>query len=507
MTASKTITPEQFAASVADGAVVAVASSGGGLLEADVLLEAIEARFLATGHPNNLTMVSALGFGDRDRKGMNRFANPGMTRRVICGHWGWSPRLQAMARANEIEAYSLPGGVISMLLRASGAGHPGVFTKTGLGTFVDPALQGGRINTAAREDLVRRIEIGGETYLHYLPIRPDVAVIKGTFADERGNVSLAEEPADLDSYAVALAAHNNGGQVVAQVRSHVATGSLMAREVTVPAALVSGVVVCPDQPQTRRGAYSIDYPGRHRSLATPAAEAATGAKRVIALRAAAELRQGASVNFGFGVSAAVYDIMVERGEAMRYSTTIEQGIHDGRLETTDLFGMAVSPNAIVPSTHQFDFYQGGGIDITFLGMAECDGHGNVNVSHFGEGFTGPGGFIDISQNARKVVFCGTFDTRGSKVEVANGALRILEPGAVQKLVGDVAGITFSGEQARLSGQSVLYVTERAVFELTPEGVELIEVAEGIDLQRDVLDRMGFAPIVRNPRPMPKECFQ
>ncbi|WMS41372.1 CoA-transferase [Acuticoccus sp. MNP-M23] len=502
------MTPEAIAAEIADGATIAVTGSGGGMLEADTIYAAMEARFLATGHPRDLTLIHALGIGDRKTLGTNRFAHDGMVRRVIGGHWTWSKPMQALAKTNRIEAYSLPSGVISLLLRESGAGRPGLITRTGLGTFVDPLHGGGRVNAAAVDDIVERVELGGETYLRYLPLKVDVAIIKGTFADTSGNISMMDEPADLDSFAVALAGHNCGGRVYVQVRDRVQTGSLRPREVSLPGILVDAITLCPAQDQTYRGGYDPALAGRVRTTLVPEqTDAAGGPKRVIALRAAMELSPGACVNFGFGASAGVAEIISERDAFDQYWTTIEQGIHGGSMLTGDMFGMAVNPVAILPASNQFDFYHGGGLDAAFLGIAEVDATGNVNVSHIGGEIVGPGGFIDITQNAKKVVFCGTFDARGSKVDVANGSIRIERDGEIRKFVPSVAAITFSGAEALARGQEVFYVTERAVFRLGPDGVELMEIAPGADLDRDILARMEFAPVVRNVKPMSEALFR
>ncbi|MEQ8934154.1 MAG: CoA-transferase [Silicimonas sp.] len=502
------MTARQIADTIPDGATIAVTGSGGGLLEADAIFEALEARFKATGAPRDLTLIHALGFGDRNHRGTNRFAHEGMVKRVIGGHWTWSKRMQTLAAENRIEGYSLPSGVISLLLRESGAGRPGLITKTGLGTFVDPDQAGGRINEAARDSIVERVEFDGETYLRYKPLRVDVAIVKGTFADIFGNLSMAEEPADLDSFAVALAGHNGGGKVYAQVRDRVEPGSISPREVTIPGILIDGIVVEPDQQQTYHGAYNPALAGRVRSTRIPEqTDARSGPKRVLALRAAMELKYGDCVNFGFGASAGVAEIVSERGEFDQYWMTIEQGIHGGAMLTGDMFGMAVNPTAIVSAGNQFDFYHGGGLDTAFLGIAEVDSIGNVNVSHMDGQFIGPGGFMDITQNAKKVVFCGQFDAKGSEVEVRDGGLQVVRNGKVRKFVFDVAAITFSSKEALARGQEALYVTERAVFRLSPNGIELIEIAPGVDLQRDILDRMDFAPVIRDPKPMPEAVFR
>lgn len=493
---------------IPDDAVVAITGSGGGLIEADYIFAAIEERFLETGHPQNLTLIHALGVGDRDRRGTNRFAYDGLVKRVIGGHWTWSKPMQELAKANKIEGYSLPGGVISLLLRESGAGRPGLITKTGIGTFADPRQQGGRINEAARDSLVELISLDGEDYLRYRPLKVDVGIICGTYADSLNNISTHEEPADLDIFAVALAAHNNKGLVLAQVRDQLDAGSLLAREVTIPGVLVDHVVVHPTQAQTYRSYYEPALAGLRRTHAPSTRdEADTGLRRVIALRAAEELETGQTVNLGFGVSATVADVVSERGHSDRYWSTIEQGIHRGTMVTGMLFGMAVNPSAIISGLEQFDFYHGGGLDIAFLGMAEFDGNGSVNVSHIGGQIVGPGGFIDISQNARKVVFCGTFDTKKNDIAVCPGGLHVRHNGEIQKLVGEVAAITFSGPEARVRGQEVIYVTERAVFRLVPEGIELCEYADGVDLQADIIDQMGFEPIINNPRKINPEYFE
>ncbi|MCS2608742.1 acyl CoA:acetate/3-ketoacid CoA transferase [Halomonas dongshanensis] len=498
---------EEVAASIQDEATIAVASNGGGMLEPNAIFAAIEARFLKTGHPRNLTLIHAMGFGDRDGRGASHFAHEGLVRRVIGGHWTWSHKMQRLARDNKIEAYSLPAGVISLLLRESGSGRPGLITQTGLDTFVDPTQQGGRVNALATQTLVERIELDGQPFLRYLPFNVDLALIKGTLCDAAGNISLGEEPVDLDTKAAALAAYNSGGRVIAQVREQVANGAIRPRDVTVPGVMVNALVIHPEQSQTYRGGYDAAFFGK--GDATTVADTlgvGEGAKGVIALRAADELTEGAVVNFGFGASAGVAGVIAARHTQDRYWTTVEQGIHGGRMMTDELFGSAHDPKVIVSTTEQFDFYHGGGLDIAFLGMAECDRFGNVNVSHIGNGFIGPGGFIDITQNARKLVFCGTFDTKGSQLDIGEGRLAVKQPGSVRKFVSEVAAVTFSGRRATAMGQVVLFVTERAVFQLTSDGVELIEVAPGIDIERDILSGMDFRPLIRSPRLMNAEYF-
>lgn len=492
-------TAEQIAARVPDGATVALTGSGV-FLEADEIFAALERRFLETGRPSGLTLVHALGIGDGKGSGLGRFAHEGMTRRVIGGHWSWSPAMQRLARENRIAAYSFPAGVISTLLRESGAGRPGLVTHVGLGTFADPRVDGGRINAAATESLVELVEFDGREWLRYKPLRIDVAIVRGSAIDPRGNISLVREPCDLDAYAAALAARNAGGVVLAQVEERLSARILPARLARIPGALVDAAVVAPEARRTYLPGYDPHVSGE--APVDPDAPAVLqpepeGLRRRIAERALAEIprREGrpVSVNFGFGIPGGIPALAQRAG--VTYWGTVEQGIHNGAMFDGPMFGAARDADSILPSVDQFDFYSGGGIEVAFLGMGEMDGAGNVNVSLMGGTLVGPGGFVDITQTARKVVFCGAFEAKGLKIAEEGGRLRIESPGAVPKLVERVAHVTFSGPQALRNGQEVLYVTERAVFRLEPGGVALTEVAPGIDIERDVLARMDFAPRV------------
>ncbi len=485
----------EIAAMVPDGAMVALSGSGG-LVVADAVLAALEASFLATGHPRDLTLVHALGIGDGRTTGLNRLAYQGMVRRVIGGHWSWSPTMQALARENRIEAYSFPAGVIATLLRESGAGRPGVITKIGLGTFADPRVDGGRCNQAAREDLVEIVTLGGEEYLRYKPLKVDVGIVRGSIADRKGTLSLAHEPADLDAYAVALAAHNSGGIVIAQVREVSDTRLAPARLNRIPGVLIDALVIDREQQQSILGEFdprlSGELAGPFDSDGPPILP--TGLRRIIAERAMREIGAARSVNFGFGIPGGIPALLAAEGAGVNWGT-VEQGIHNGIMLDGNMFGSARDAEAIVSSVDQFDFYAGGGIDVAFLGMGELDQHGDVNVSKLGPDIVGPGGFIDITQTARKVVFCGAFEAKGLDVATEDGRVRILAAGSQPKLVNKVRHITFSGHQALKNGQEVLYVTERAVFRLTAAGLELQEVMPGIDVERDVLARMPFRPIL------------
>ena len=497
------VTAAEAVARIPDGATVAVAGSGGGLLEPDEVLKALQARFIETGHPRDLTLVHALGIGDGKETGLLRLAQKGLLKRVIGGHWSWGPQLQAMARDNLIEAYSFPAGVIIALFREIGAGRPGVITHIGLGTFADPRHGGGKCNARAIEDLVETVELDGKTWLRYKPFRIDVGIIRGSMIDPFGNITLMHEPADLDAYAVAMGAHNSGGQVIAQVRGRHDSQFVPARLARIPGILVDDVVVAPDQWQCRVSEYDPSISGEILPFAEATEmETPSGIRRIIALRAAREMADGASVNFGYGIPGGIPAVLDEQGRGDSYWGTVEQGIHNGSLMDGEMFGAARYAQAIVPSVDQFDFYSGGGVDTAFLGMGELDGEGNVNVSQLGDLIVGPGGFVDITQGARKVVFCGTFEAKGLKVEANGEALSIRSPGKVPKLVDQVKHISFSGARAREQGQKVMYITERAVFELRADGIELTEVAPGVDVQRDVLDRMDFRPLLRDPKPMP-----
>lgn len=481
----------RMAAEVFDGATVVITGSGGGLQEADHIAAAIEHRFLDTGHPRNLTLVHALGIGDGVASGINRFAHQGMVRRVIGGHWSWSPRMQRLAREDLIEAYALPAGVIQTLLREIGAGRHGLVTHVGLHTFADPRHGGGRCSDRATEALVEVVQLGGRELLWYKPIQVDFALVRGTAADPAGNLTTREEPADMEVFAAALAAHNSRGRVFAQVRDLLGEPIVPAREVAVPGILVDLVCRHAGQTQTTGAGYDPAISGQLAPPCDPGMPALPeGVRYLIARRAAQELEPGKCVNFGYGLPDGIP--AVARAEGLDISwTTIEQGAHNGELLGGHLFGAARYPSAIVKSTEQFDFFSGGGVDIAFLGMGELDAEGNVNVSWLGDNIVGPGGFVDITQRAKKVVFCGTFEAKGLEVEQVDGQVRILQHGSVPKLVPSVRHITFSGQRARADGQTVLYVTERAVFELGRNGLRLVEIPPGIDLQRDVLQRLPF----------------
>jgi len=502
------LSADEAARMLRSGDTVAVSGNGAGMTSAEAIFAAIEKRFLETGEPRDLTLVHSLGLGDRGEMGTNRFAHERLLARVIAAHFTWSARIQQLIREEKIEAYCFPGGVVQQLLREIGAGRPGLITHSGLGTFVDPRQDGGRCNRRSTADLVELMNIDGREVLRYKPFKVDVAIIRGTYADLKGNISPEEEAVDLDIYTMAMAAHNCSGTVLAQVREVVEPGKLKARSVHVPGIMVDAVVEDAAQELFYGMPYDPTISGSQRThLKRLSADLpAKLARRIIARRAAMELRPGASVNFGFGIPGGIFGVIAEQGVEDDLWMSVEQGTHNGRMLDERLFGAARNPDALVPSVDQFDFYSGGGIDQTFLGMGEVDAEGNVNVSHLGGNLVGPGGFMEIAQNAKCVVFCGAFDAQGSEVAFEGGKLRVVKPGRIQKFVKAVERITFSGQIAQQKKQEVLYVTERCVLRLDAEGLRLIEIAPGIDPGRDIFPYMAFRPIVSDVKVMDSGCF-
>lgn len=483
----------EAAALIETGDTVLLTGSGGGLMDADHIYEALEDRFLSTGQPRNLTIVHATGIGSRQHTGLSRFAHEGLVQRVIGGHWAWSPEMIELALNNKIDAYNLPQGVLSLLTREIAAGRSGLFTSVGRHTFVDPQHDGGKLNDRTTDDLVERMTIDEEETLHYCSLPIDVTILRGTTADEQGNISVEHEAAILDVLSAAQAAHNSGGIVLTQVKRTAKKQTLPAANVRVPAPLTDAVVVYPDQAQTVAATYNPSFSGELRTPVEKMDSLEFGVRKMIARRAAMELRPDTVVNLGFGVADGVANVAAEEDWIDDITFSIEQGLVGGVPAKGDIFGAAYNPDAIIDATHQFDFYHGGGLDLSFLGMAQIDRHGNVNVSKFGDKLPGCGGFIDISQNTPEVVFCGTFTAGGLEVDTSEGHLHIETDGHTKKFVPEVEHVTFSGAYARQQNQRILYVTERAVFRLTEDGIELIELAPGIDLERDVLDRMAFSP--------------
>lgn len=478
---------------IPDNATVAICGAGGGLTEATTLINSLAERYLETQSPKDLTFYHTSGLGDRADRGMSPLAIPGLVKRIIGGHWGQSPRLAEMAERNEIEAYNFPQGVMSQLLRSSASGHPGLLTHVGLGTFLDPRQAGGRLNDKTQEALIRRMEIDGKEWLFYPAIRPDVAIIRGTTADTEGYISMEDEIAYLDVLAMAQAAHNNGGIVIAQVSRLVKARTLHPRTIKVPGYIVDAVVVVPDQPQLYTGGVNRYFSGDFTLDMSQVTPLPLNERKLIARRALCEVTPGDVGNVGVGIADGIGVVAQEEGVEEAFTLTVELGPIGGASAQGIFFGATVNMQAMLDMPSQFDFYDGSGLDISFLSFAEIDRHGNVNVHKFNGKIMGTGGFVDISQNSKKVIFCGTLTAGGLKTEIENGQLRILQEGKFTKLIPQVPEITFNGKDAFKRGQEVLYITERAVFKLVQEGLELIEIAPGIDLEKDVLKYMGFVP--------------
>ena len=495
------VTAEEAARLVPDGATLAIEGSGGGVVEPSALLEALRDRFRQTGAPTGLTAVFASGLGDRVSTGADHLAQPGLLKRVVAGHYGMSPRLAEMAEDGVVEAYNLPQGVISQLFREIAGGRPGVITKTGLGTFIDPRDAGGRLNARTTEDLVEVVHLVGEEWLLYRSVPIDVVFIRATTADERGNLTIEHEAARVSLTAAAMAARNSGGTVIAQVERIARAGTLPAQAVVVPGHLIDYLVVVPDQWQTAIHRYNPSFSGEIRVPLDGAEALALDERAVIGRRAFRELRPGSIVNLGVGMPDAVAVVANEQGALHDITLTIEQGLTGGMPARGVVFGVAWNPEAMIDQPYQFDFYDGGGLDATCLGFAEIDREGNVNSSRIAGRVFGVGGFVNISQGARRVVFCGTFTSGGLKVAIDSGRLEVVSEGRHRKFKDGVTQVTFNGRRALEQGQEVVYITERAVFRLTPAGLELTEIAPGVDLRKDVIDNMDFAPLVREPVPL------
>lgn len=505
----KFITAPQAARLIEDGDTVYFGGSGGGHGVAEDIIEALRDRFILDTAPHGLTVASTVSIGDWKSTGFNHLAAPGLVKRVVNGGMNNCPKLAPQAFENQIEVYTLPQGVLAQLSRDRAAGRPGLLTKVGLGTFVDPRQTGGRQSACSKEALVELVEIGGEEFLLYRAFPIDVVVIRGTTAEETGHITMEEEAFLGENLSLAMAGRRNSGIVIVQVKRIAAAGSLRARDVAIPAHLVDFVVVVPDQKQTYNTAYHPAYAGWMRVPDTAFQSLPFDVRKVVARRAAMELFPRAIVNLGFGISNGISSVAAEEGIYRDITLTVEQGIVGGVPAGGQDHGAGVNFDMMVCHPDQFDFYDGGGLDVAYLSFAEVDRHGNVNVSRYGRSINGPGGFINISQGAKKVAFLGTLTTGGLRARPDGvGALAIEQDGHTRKWVEAVGQITFNGRLALERRQAVMFITERAVFELQHEGLILTEIALGIDLDRDVLAQIEFEVIVSpNLRPMDARLYR
>ena len=503
----KVVSATEAIAILRDGDTLCCSGFGSNGVPVELIL-ALEKRFLETASPKKLTLLFGGGPGDGATGGVNHLAHEGMLKRVIGGHYGLVPQIGKLALESKVEAYNLPLGVISHLYRDIACGLPGTASKVGLGTFVDPRLEGGKVNNKTSEDLVEVIQLGGTELLYYKTFPISVAFIRGTSADPEGNITMERETLTQDALAIATATKNSGGFVIAQVERIAEHGSLNPRRVKVPGILVDCVVVAQPEnhPQNLNGSYNAAFSAEVRVPLDAIAPMPLDERKVIARRAAFELLPNAVINLGIGMPEGVAAVAHEE-KILKYMTlTAEPGVIGGMPASGLNFGAATNPDAVIEMNQQFDFYDGGGLDLACLGLAECDPAGSINVSRFGPKLAGAGGFINITQNSRTVVFVGTFTAGGLKIAIEGGKLNILQEGRARKFVNKIEQVTFSGPYAASSGQNVLYVTERCVFRLTAQGLELIEVAPGVDLDRDILAQMDFKPIINSPQTMDLRIF-
>ncbi len=487
------ITAKQAAELINDGDSIIVGGSAG-MGVAESVLVAIGQRFLKDKHPQKLGVIHTTGVGAVTEKGLNHLAHKGLVGRVIGGNFGLQlPFMKELITSNEIEAYNIPQGVMCQLYRAMAAGQPGVVTHVGLHTYMDPRQEGGRMNSATTKDIIRVIELDDREWLFYATPRANVALIRGTTADEDGNVSMEREAAALEALSIAQAVHNAGGTVVCQVERLARRGTLHPQMVRVPGFLINHFVVDPDQMQNYAERFDPGLCGETvRPLATIIPDP-LDLRRVIARRGAFELSRNAVFNLGVGVSAGIANVAAEEDMEDLVNLTVEAGPVGGIPGKGLYFGSSINPKAIMEQGYMFDFYAGGGLDVAFVSFAEVDAAGNVNVTRFGDRNDGAGGFIEITQNAKRIVFSGTLTGGGLKGEVGSGKLCITNEGSIRKFVPKVNQISYNASFGQERGQDTMFVTERAVLRMMPDGITVTELAPGVRLNEDVLDQMEFKP--------------
>ena len=505
---SKIISATEAAKLVKDGATI-FSSGFLGSGVAEEILTALENRFIETQHPKDMTVLFSAAQGDANYRGMNHMAHDGMVKRVIGGHYGLAPKLVELIKQEKVEGYNIPQGIVSHMVRDTAAGKKFHITRIGLDTFVDPRREGAKISKCAKEDIVELMNIDGEEYLKYKLFPVDVAILRGTTADENGNLTMEHETSTLDTVSGALSAKNNGGIVIVQVKRLAKAGTLNTQMVKLPSVLVDYIVVASDE-KYHQQTFAVKYePAMSGELKLPLDRIPPiplDERKVIARRAFQELRKGANINLGIGLPEGVAAVASEERTIDQYNFSIEAGLFGGVPQSGLNFGSAMNPDCAVDQPYMFDFYHGGGLSYTFLGLAQADIDGNINVSKYSGRISGCGGFIDITQSTPTVTFLGTMTAGGLEVEVKDGKLSILQEGKQKKFIKAVEQITFSGNYARKKKQSVRYITERCVFELKPEGLTLTEIAPGVDLEKDVLAQMEFKPLIAKDLKLMDECI-
>lgn len=510
----KKMSAREACGQIPDGAVIV---NTGMMLAAnsEEVLTEMEKLFLETGHPCGMTLMHSSSQSDRVG-GIEHLAHVGMVDRMIGSHWGLAPKWMSLISDNEICTYNIPQGQLIHLLRNMACGECGNITKVGLGTFIDPRYGGGKMNDKAREreDILEVIEIQGEEYLHYKPVLPDIALIRGTSMDEDGNLSIEEEGVKLELLTAALAVKRNGGKVIAQVKRFVKNGDIHPHRVAVPGVFIDIVVLCTNPEKYHRQCSSVEFSpsicgdGKE-NLERLDTNDALNIRFLIGRRAAMELHENDIINMGIGIPNDTIGVILQQEGLKGYVVpTVESGIYGGVAMGGPDFGIGRNCTAMIPHDQQFDFYDGCGVDVCFMGAGEIDQDGNVNSTRMGRQVSGAGGFIDITQNAKCVVFCTTFTAKGLKTQIDTDGIRVLEEGKIRKFVRKVSQISFNGQRAVKTGQKVIIITERAVFELRKEGIVLTEIAGGIDIEKEIFANMDFRPqIAENVRIMDSRIYQ